>query len=148
MIRNKSGATLVEIVMTVMVISIAAMALGAPLMTASRATGSKWFYKRAALANLARQQAELVARDFAGLTPTQWSQQAVSLAATSPVAMPDKVMDGVTYRATRSFTCLSSDLATQDPACADGFVLVTVTITSSPDGDTYTLTFLKTAGGV
>ncbi len=149
MTKRRSGFTLAEIVVTIVIMASAAMALVAPLMVSSGALGARGPASHLQLSGLAREQAELATKELSGLSEAQWTQTLLSLTAASPVTGgADVTLDAVTYRATRNYVCVGSDLAAPDPSCASGFARVTVTVTGLSGGNTLSITFIKTRAGI
>ena len=149
MTNRKSGFTLAEIVVTIVIMSVAAMALAAPLMVSSSALGARGSASHIQLAGLAREQAELTIKELSGLSETQWAQTLLALAVGSPVSGgADIALDAETYHAVRNYVCVARDLAALDPSCASGFARVTVTVTGLSGGNTLSITFVKSQMGI
>lgn len=140
---------MIEAVVTIVIMSIASATIFIPFLVSSQGIGGKGAAGKVRLALVAHQQAELYTRSLTGLSQTQWSQTLQSLAASSPLVIsPDKTLDGETYRAIRSATCVAQDLAANDAACSAGFAKLTVTVTAINGGDTVTVNLIKTRAGI
>lgn len=149
MTNSKSGFTLAEIALTIVIMSVAALALTAPLMVSSGALGARGPASHLQLSWIAREQAELAMKELSGLSETQWTQTLSALAVASPVTGgADITLDAETYRSVRSYVCVGSDLTGVDPSCASGFARVTVTVTGLSGGNTLSITFIKTRMGI
>lgn len=149
MTKRKSGFTLAEIVVTIVIMSVAAMALAAPLMVSSGALGARGPASHIQLSGLAREQAELAINGLSGLSEAQWTSTMLALAVASPVTGgADVTLDAETYHAVRSYACVASDLAGTDPSCVSGFARVTVTVTGLSGGNTLSITFVKSQMGI
>jgi prepilin-type N-terminal cleavage/methylation domain-containing protein len=149
MTKRKSGFTLAEIVVTIVIMSVAAMALAAPLMVSSGALGARGPVSHIQLSGLAREQAELAMKELSGLSEAQWTQNLLALAVASPVTGgADVTLDAETYRAVRNYVCVSGDLTALDPSCVSGFARVTVTVTGLSGGNTLSITFVKSQMGI
>lgn len=149
MTKRKSGFTLAEIVVTIVIMSVAAMALAAPLMVSSGALGSRGPASHIQLSGLAREQAELAMKELFGLSETQWTPTLLALAVASPVTGgADVTLDAETYRAVRSYVCVARDLTALDASCVSGLARVTVTVTGLSGGNTLSITFVKSQMGI
>lgn len=149
MTKRRSGFTLVEIVVTIIIMTLASMALAAPLMVSSGALGARGPASHVQLSGLAKEQAELAMKELSGLSEAQWTQTLLSLTAASPVTGgADLVLNNETYRSTRSYVCVGNDLAGADTSCVSGFARVTVTVTGVSGGNTLSITFIKTRVGI
>lgn len=149
MIKRKSGFTLAEIVVTIVIMASAAMALVAPLMVSSGALGARGPASHLQLSGMAREQAELAIKELSGLSETQWTQTLLALAVASPVSGgADITLNAETYRAVRNYVCVARDLTALDTSCASGFARVTVTVTGLSGGNTLSITFVKSQLGI
>ena len=147
--NRRSGFTLPEIVLTIAIMSVAALALAAPLMVSSKALGARGPASHLQLSWMAREQAELAMKELSGLSEAQWTQTLSALAIASPVTGgADITLDDETYRSVRNYVCVGHDLAGADPSCASGFARVTVTVTGLSGGNTLSITFIKTRMGI
>lgn len=149
MTKRASGFTLAEIAVTIAIMSVAAMALAAPLLAASGALGARGPASHIQLSALAREQADLAIKELSGLSDAQWAQTLPALVAASPAqGGADVTLDAERYHAVRSYTCVARDLATLDPTCVSGFARVTVTVTGLSGGNTFSISFIKSQLGV
>lgn len=149
MTKRKSGFTLAEIVITIVILSVAAMALAAPLLVSSGALGARGPASHLQLSGLAREQAELASKELSGLSQAQWAQTLLALTVASPVTGgADITLNAETYHAVRNYVCVGGDLATLDPSCASGFANITVTVTGLSGGNTLSITFIKSQLGI
>jgi prepilin-type N-terminal cleavage/methylation domain-containing protein len=147
--KRNSGFTLAEIVVTIVIMSVAAMALVAPLLVSSRALGARGPASHLQLSGLARDQAERAIKELSGLSQTQWTQTLLALAAGSPISGgADVTLDAETYRAIRNYVCVAPDLIALDVSCVSGFARVTVTVTGLSGGNTLSITFIKSQLGI
>jgi prepilin-type N-terminal cleavage/methylation domain-containing protein len=149
MTKRKSGFTLAEIVITIVIMSVAAMALAAPLLVSSSALGARGPVSHIQLSGLAREQAELAMKELSGLSEAQWTQALLALAVASPLTGgADVTLDAETYHAVRNYVCVARDLTALDPSCVSGFARVTVTVTGLSGGNTLSITFIKSQLGI
>ncbi|MBF0292189.1 MAG: type II secretion system protein [Nitrospinae bacterium] len=147
--NRKSGFTLPEIALTIVIMAVASLALVAPFMVSSKALGARGPASHLQLSWVAREQAELAMKELSGLSETQWTQTLSALAGASPVTGgTDIPLDEETYRSSLYYVCVGRDLAGADPSCASGFARVTVTLTGLSGGNTLSITFIKTRLGI
>lgn len=148
-IKPIPGFTLIETLITIVILSIAALAIMTPMLVASSGVGAKGEAVTAQMAALAQGQAEFALSGLTALSDTGWKNTLLSLSGASPVTIsPDAELDGKFFRTTESFVCLAKDLVLADPSCADGYARISVTITDLVTGKTFSLTFIKTKTGL
>lgn len=143
------GFTIIELLVTITLMSVAGALIVAPLMVSSRGVGAPGVAGREALVMAARGEAERFSSGLAGLTGAQWAANVKAVADASPQAvLPDVQLNGKTYSVTRSAECFQAGLSPPDAACAAGFAVVTITATESGGGEGYSISFVKTAAGI
>lgn len=143
------GFTIIELLVTITLMSVAGALVVAPLMVSSRGVGAPGVAGREALVMVAREEAERFSSGLAGLTGPQWAANIKAVADASPQpVLPDVQLNGKIYAVTRSAACFQADMAAPDASCAAGYALVTVTATEADRGEVFSISFVKTAGGI
>lgn len=121
------GFTLVELIVSIAVLSIAGAVAVLPLLSSAPGFGAVRPSLSAKAAGLAGGDAALVMAELSGVGEEEWRGALSALQAASPVRMPAKTLDGDVFEVERSYFCVAESLEA-DPSCGAGLVLVTVTV--------------------
>lgn len=138
------GLTLLEVLITIVIVSLLAIAVSVPYITASSGTGPNGAIRMATASALLQKEAEIISANIAGIPDNLWAETIKSLPV---VGSPNIALNGSTYSFRQSYECITSNLA-NDTSCLSGFVRITVVVTQLDAGSSFDLSFLKTRNGI
>ncbi|VAX16105.1 hypothetical protein MNBD_NITROSPINAE02-86 [hydrothermal vent metagenome] len=148
-LARSRGFTLIELIIAIVIFSIASLALIAPALISARGVGAGGAASGMQLAAKGQEYAEIISSDLTGLSQSDWAPLLSGLVSSSPITTsPGATLNGKTFRVTESFSCVEKDLKTIDASCAKGFARIVVTVTIIETGKTFALPFIKTRTGI
>ncbi len=146
---SSKGFTLIEALLTIVIISTASLAIFAPYIVSVRGIGSHLSPTGISSASaLIQKEAEITSAYLASIPDSTWAVTMKGLAHGSPViGSADIKLNGATYTFLRTYECVKKDFA-NDASCSSGFIRVTVNVTDAEAKTSLALPFIKTRSGI
>lgn len=148
MISSK-GFTLIEALLTIVIISTAALAVFAPYIVSVRGIGIHQSPARISYASaLLQKEAEITSAYLAGIPDDVWAATMKGLAHASPViGSSDVTLNGATYSFFRTYECVTGNFV-NDASCSSGFIRMTISVVDAEAKTSLALSFIKTRAGI
>jgi len=143
MISSK-GFTLIEALLTIVIISTAALAVFAPYIVSVRGIGIHQSPARISYASaLLQKEAEITSAYLAGIPDDVWAATMKGLAHASPViGSSDVTLNGAT-----TYECVTGNFV-NDASCSSGFIRMTISVVDAEAKTSLALSFIKTRAGI